>query len=128
MWTLSRGGVNNPKDPLIHHQSPLETINNQQRIMADAGAAAAAAATDADPEMRRNERLPVEIYPDARAASAAVAADIAALIRARAAEGRQAVLGLATGSSPLSLYAELVRLHREEGLSFANVVAFNLDE
>jgi glucosamine-6-phosphate deaminase len=96
--------------------------------MADAGAAAAAAATDADPEMRRNERLPVEIYPDARAASAAVAADIAALIRARAAEGRQAVLGLATGSSPLSLYAELVRLHREEGLSFANVVAFNLDE
>ena len=38
------------------------------------------------------------------------------------------MLGLATGSTPLSLYAELVRMHREEGLSFANVVTFNLDE
>ena len=60
--------------------------------------------------------------------SKAVAQEIAALIRQRQAEGRQAVLGLATGSSPVSVYAELVRLHREEGLSFANVVTFNLDE
>jgi glucosamine-6-phosphate deaminase len=49
-------------------------------------------------------------------------------MRERQAEGRQAVLGLATGSTPLGLYAELVRMHREEGLSFANVVTFNLDE
>jgi len=38
------------------------------------------------------------------------------------------VLGLATGSSPLSVYRELVRLHKEEGLSFKNVITFNLDE
>jgi glucosamine-6-phosphate deaminase len=52
--------------------------------------------------------------------------------RRSSARGRQAkrtaVLGLATGSTPLGLYAELVRMHREEGLSFANVVTFNLDE
>ncbi|MBX3740372.1 MAG: glucosamine-6-phosphate deaminase [Akkermansiaceae bacterium] len=50
------------------------------------------------------------------------------LIERRAAEGRTAVLGLATGKTPLPLYRELVRLHREEGLSFSNVIAFNLDE
>jgi glucosamine-6-phosphate deaminase len=60
--------------------------------------------------------------------SRAVAHEIASLIRRRQAEGKKAVLGLATGSSPVSVYAELVRLHREEKLSFANVVTFNLDE
>ncbi len=54
--------------------------------------------------------------------------EAAELIRTRQREGRQAVLGLATGSTPVSFYAELVRLHREEGLSFANAVTFNLDE
>lgn len=39
-----------------------------------------------------------------------------------------AVLGLATGSTPLGLYQELVRMHREEGLDFSQVVTFNLDE
>src|SRR5690606_532750 len=43
-------------------------------------------------------------------------------------DGKNAVLGLATGSTPLRLYRELIRLHREEGLSFRNVVTFNLDE
>ncbi|MGJ8696930.1 MAG: glucosamine-6-phosphate deaminase [Verrucomicrobiaceae bacterium] len=43
-------------------------------------------------------------------------------------ENRDLVLGLATGSTPIPLYAELVRRHQEEGLSFANVVSFNLDE
>ncbi|MEJ0084009.1 MAG: hypothetical protein WDM78_24400 [Puia sp.] len=38
------------------------------------------------------------------------------------------MLGLSTGKSPLKLYAELIRMHKEEGLSFKNVVAFNLDE
>ena len=41
---------------------------------------------------------------------------------------RRAVLGLATGSTPLGVYRELIRLRREEGLDFSNVVAFNLDE
>jgi len=70
----------------------------------------------------------VQIHADKLAASAQVAARIADLIRTRAAEGRVAVLGLATGSTPLPLYAELIRLHRAEGLSFRNVTTFNLDE
>ncbi len=57
-----------------------------------------------------------------------VAARIAALIRSRAAEGRPLVLGLATGSTPIGVYRELIRLHREDGLSFRGVVSFNLDE
>ena len=73
-------------------------------------------------------RLPVSLYADSDEASAAVAAEIAALIRTRAAENKTCVLGLATGSSPTRVYEELVRLHREEGLSFQNVVSFNLDE
>ncbi len=74
------------------------------------------------------EKMAVTVHPSAGAASAAVAAEIAALIRERAALGGRAVLGLATGSTPCGVYEELVRLHREEGLSFANVVSFNLDE
>lgn len=74
------------------------------------------------------ERVPVTVYPSAGQASVAVAAEIAELIRARRRSGQRAVLGLATGSTPQSVYAELVRLHREEGLSFANVTTFNLDE
>ncbi len=70
----------------------------------------------------------VVIHRDAQAAAVAVAADIAAIIRERNRAGRAAVLGLATGSTPLPLYRELVRLHREENLSFAHVVTFNLDE
>ena len=76
----------------------------------------------------RFEHVPLAVFPSSAEASQAVARDIAALIRSRQAEGRTAVLGLATGSTPLGLYAELVRLHRKEGLSFRNVVTFNLDE
>lgn len=74
------------------------------------------------------EKMAVTVHPSSGAASAAVASEIAALIRERAGQGRRAVLGLATGSTPCGIYEELVRLHREEGLSFANVVTFNLDE
>ena len=74
------------------------------------------------------EKVPVEIHRDARSASRALASEIAALIRTRAAQHRTCVLGLATGSTPTTLYEELVRMHREDGLSFANVVTFNLDE
>jgi glucosamine-6-phosphate deaminase len=76
----------------------------------------------------RFEHVPLAVFPGSAEASQAVARDIAALIRARQAAKRTAVLGLATGSTPLGLYAELVRMHREEGLSFANVITFNLDE
>ncbi len=74
------------------------------------------------------ERTPLSVFSDSREASLAVAAEVAALIRLRQGEGRPCVLGLATGSTPVSVYAELVRLHRAEGLSFANVSTFNLDE
>ncbi len=74
------------------------------------------------------EHAAVAVHPGSLGGARAVAAEIAALIRARQKEGRACVLGLATGSTPVSLYAELVRLHREEQLSFANVTTFNLDE
>ncbi len=74
------------------------------------------------------EKIPVQIFETPKAGSAFVAEQIANLIRARQMEGRKCVLGLATGSTPISLYKELVRMHKEEGLSFKNVVTFNLDE
>lgn len=80
------------------------------------------------PDPQEPLRARVILHDSSDSASAAVAAEIADLIRARAAAGRQAVLGLSTGSTPQGVYAELVRLHQEEGLSFRNVVTFNLDE
>ncbi len=74
------------------------------------------------------EKIPTRTFPHARDVSKAVARRIAELIRSRAAEGRRCVLGLATGSTPVGVYNELIRIHREEHLSFANVVTFNLDE
>ncbi|HMO32596.1 MAG TPA: glucosamine-6-phosphate deaminase [Lacibacter sp.] len=74
------------------------------------------------------ERIPTRIFPGAPDGSRWVAAQVASTIREKASRGVPCVLGLATGSTPKSLYAELVRMHREEGLSFRNVIAFNLDE
>jgi glucosamine-6-phosphate deaminase len=74
------------------------------------------------------EKVPVEILETSEQASKTVADCIAALIRERAAEGRKAVLGLATGSTPTGVYRELIRMHKEEGLDFSNVLTFNLDE
>jgi glucosamine-6-phosphate deaminase len=74
------------------------------------------------------ERIPVKIYSDLKKGSAFAAGEIAKLIREKQSRNEKCVLGLATGSTPKTLYAELVRLHREEGLSFKNVITFNLDE
>lgn len=74
------------------------------------------------------ERVPVTIYASSQDASKAVAREIAELIRTRAKQGKHTVLGLATGSTPTSMYDELIRLHKEEGLSFKTVITFNLDE
>jgi glucosamine-6-phosphate deaminase len=74
------------------------------------------------------EKVPVTVYASSSTASHAVAKEIADLIRSRAKAGHKVVLGLATGSTPTGVYGELVRMHREEGLSFKNVVTFNLDE
>ena len=79
-------------------------------------------------QARPQERMPVAIFPSAGEASLHVASEISDVIRSRNAEGNSAVLGLATGSTPIGVYQELVRLHEEEGLSFAKVRTFNLDE
>lgn len=76
----------------------------------------------------RFEHVPLSVFGGNAEASNAVADEIAELIRSRQSAGKRVVLGLATGSTPLNLYAELIRRHREDGLSFANVTTFNLDE
>jgi len=79
-------------------------------------------------EETRYEKLPVKIYADQQTASVKVAKRIAELIKNKQKNNENAILGLATGVTPLRVYAELIRLHREEGLSFHNVITFNLDE
>lgn len=74
------------------------------------------------------EKIPVEIFKTPKEGSHYVAELISVLIREKNAQGKKAVIGLATGSTPKSLYAELVRMHNEEGLSFKNVITFNLDQ
>lgn len=68
--------------------------------------------------------MEIIIQDNSEAASVAAARLVARLVR----EKPDAVLGLATGSTPLMLYRELVRLHHEEGLDFSRVTTFNLDE
>src|SRR5579872_75233 len=74
------------------------------------------------------ERIPTVVVDDPHDLAVRVARRIADVIRERSRAGRAAVLGLATGSTPVDVYAELVRLHRDEGLSFRHVITFNLDE
>lgn len=79
-------------------------------------------------EFKSFERLPVKIWDDDHEACRHIAQSITLGIRQRAQDGQNLVLGLATGSSPIRIYQELVRIHREENLSFKNVITFNLDE
>ncbi|QES89724.1 glucosamine-6-phosphate deaminase [Rhizosphaericola mali] len=74
------------------------------------------------------EKIPVEIFATPKDGAKHVAETIASLIKEKSATGQNCVLGLATGSTPIYIYDELVRLHKEEGLSFKNVITFNLDE
>jgi glucosamine-6-phosphate deaminase len=74
------------------------------------------------------ERIPTHIFENSDQASKAVAQEMAALIRQKNSENKPTVLGMATGSSPKKVYQELIRMHKEEGLSFKNVITFNLDE
>ena len=74
------------------------------------------------------EKIPVKIFSSSQEGSVYVATQIANLIKEKEAEGKKCVIGLATGSSPKGLYAELVKMHKEEGLSFKNVITFNLDQ
>ena len=79
-------------------------------------------------EETRFEKIHNVIFNTSQEASIAVAQEIANLIRRKIELNELCVLGLATGSSPIKVYEELVRMHEEEDLSFANVVTFNLDE
>ena len=74
------------------------------------------------------EKIPLQIFATPQDGSVFAASEIAKLILAKQSVNQTCVLGLATGSTPISLYRELVRLHKEEGLSFHNVITFNLDE
>ncbi len=74
------------------------------------------------------EKIPVKIFPSPKEGSYYVANIIAKLIKEKDAKGEKSIIGLATGSTPKTLYAELVRMHKQEGLSFKNVITFNLDQ
>ena len=74
------------------------------------------------------EKIPVKIFTSSVDGSFYVAQQIANLIRQKQQEGSNCVIGLATGSSPKTLYAHLVKMHKEDGLSFKNVITFNLDQ
>lgn len=79
-------------------------------------------------EETRYEKIHNVIVDSAQEGSILAAQEIAQLIEEKKQKGENCILGLATGSSPIKVYDELVRMHQEDGLSFANVVTFNLDE
>ena len=77
---------------------------------------------------KRYERVPVSIFSDAEFASELVAKEVAKLIREKAKRGEECVLGLVAGSTAVGVYENLVRMHKEENLSFKNVIVFNINE
>lgn len=79
-------------------------------------------------EETRFEKIHNTIFKSSNIASKIVAQEIASIIREKQSKNENCILGLATGSSPIKVYEELIRLHQEEGLSFYNVITFNLDE
>ena len=79
-------------------------------------------------QLKSFEKIPLKIWESSVDASEHVAQSIGLAIRQKEQEGENIVLGLATGSSPIKVYEHLIRMHKEEGLSFKNVITFNLDE
>lgn len=78
--------------------------------------------------LTRFEKVPTDIYESIEEGSEIVASLIADVIRSKQKEGRFCVLALAGGNSPRQVYEELIRMHKEEGLSFRNVLIFNMYE
>ncbi len=78
--------------------------------------------------LSRFEKLPVAIFEESKKAAKKIANDIAKEITNKAKNGKPFVLGISGGSSPAPVYDELVRLHKEDGLSFKNVIIFNTYE
>src|SRR5947209_1304907 len=75
-----------------------------------------------------NTKIPTLVFPSSAEASRHLALMIESLIRQNNSAGRATVLGLPTGSTPVGLYRELIRLHKQAGLDLSRVVTFNLDE
>ncbi|MDR2816531.1 MAG: 6-phosphogluconolactonase, partial [Proteiniphilum sp.] len=78
--------------------------------------------------LSRFEKLPVAIYEESKRAAQKIAKDIVNEMKEKQQKGKPFVLGISGGASPMPVYEELVRLHREEGVSFSNMVAFNTYE
>ncbi len=78
--------------------------------------------------LSRFEKMPIDISEMSDTASVRVAADIVEHLKEKASQGKNLVLGLSGGNSPLDIFKELVRLHKEEGVSFKNLVVFNIYE
>jgi len=78
--------------------------------------------------MNTTSSVVTKVYDNKTTASNYVAHQVAEKIKENNTAGKPTILGLATGSSPIEMYKELIRLHKEEGLSFKNVMTFNLDE
>ena len=76
----------------------------------------------------RCAKVPTKMFRDSREVARHVARIISDLIREKNKASQRTVLGLATGSTPIGVYRELVRMYNEEGLDFSRVVTFNLDE
>ena len=76
----------------------------------------------------RLEKIHNVIFDNSKSGSIAVAREIADLIKYKQTKKQKCILGLATGSSPITVYEELVNIHKKEKLSFKNVITFNLDE
>ncbi len=74
------------------------------------------------------EKMPVRVFGNRDEGAMYVANEIASLIKEKNQRNEHTILGLATGNTPLLVYKELIRKHREEGLSFKKVITFNLDE
>ena len=79
-------------------------------------------------EQKKFERINTTIHENSQEASYYVAQEIISLVTQRQKEGKKMVLGLATGSTPIKVYDYLVQAHKEQGVSFSNVISFNLDE
>ena len=78
--------------------------------------------------LTRLEKIPTDIYESAEEGANHLAYEIAQLIRDKQKAGRFCVLALPGGNSPRNVYSALIRIHKEEGLSFRNVIIFNLYE
>ncbi len=73
-------------------------------------------------------KVPTIVFANSNQAARHIALQIEEIIKTNLTQGKYTVLGLPTGSTPVSLYRELIRMHKEEGLDFSKVISFNLDE